>query len=468
MRRLVAVAGLLPVLLGATGCRLVRSLIDTQPVVEVRREEYARPVNVVGGRAVLYESSLPEGDPDPDLALLLQHAPLLVQGAADGSDYDPSSDEIGTPHLSKALGVSIDTSCPSLFGRVEKETVGAREAFQLVYVFWYPRRPVGVVQKGEIDGGVFRVTLDAAGRPAVYEFAQTCGCLHGVFVRENVEAWAAEEFHGVEDGKRHFTERHAVGGHDWVVRDVVAGVEPAVRPVVFLSAGGHECVALQTTEVVIGFPDCDRRRADIRPYDDLTRLPVDGESGRTASMFDDEGKVRGACRSREEAVFSDLDHPGWPRHLDRMRIMWDECDWNDPRLLETYLRLPRGFQEPQAVASRLGGTGAAPAEEPLPSEVVDALRDGKPVALFFTHRLCSGCKAVEEEVIPSPSVVRAREGWTWLEVELQDEAGRSLANRYRVDATPTLVALDRNGVEQRRIVGISTVRQFEEALGQRP
>ena len=148
--------------------------------------------------------------------------------------------------------------------------------------------------------------------------------------------------------------------------------------------------------------------------------------------------------------------------------MWDECDWNDPRLLETYLRMPRDFQEPQAVASRLDGTGVAPAEGPLPSEIVDALRAGKPVALFFTHRLCSGCKVVEQEVIPSPAVVHAREGWTWMDVQLQDEAGRDLANRYRVDATPTLVALDRNGVEQRRVVGISTVRQFEEALGQRP
>ncbi len=469
MGRIAVVALVLPVVLGTTGCKFLRSMIDTQPIVEVRREEYARPAAVVGGRATVYRPSTAPDDASADLARLRENAPILVQGNGSEGDYDPTSDEIGTPRLASrpdgGYSVSIDTAQPRFYGRVERETVGGKEVPQLVYVFWYPRRPVGVVQKGDIDGGILRVTLDAAGRPAVYEYTQTCGCLHGVFVREHVEAWAAEEFRDVDCGKRRFTERHAAAGHDWVVRDVVDGVGAPVRPVVFVSAGSHECVALQTTEVVTGFPGCATREAVLRPYEELTELPVDG---RTASMFDANGLVWGAQRPREESFFSDLDHPGWPRCLDRVRISWDESDWNDPRLLETFLRIPRRFQEPAATAARLDGSPAPVAPDTVPPEVAEALRAGRPVALFFTHPMCGGCQEVEKEVLPTPEVTKAREGWSWIEVGLQEESGRQLASHYRVDGTPTLIALDQQGVERRRVVGISTVRQFQETLGARP
>lgn len=469
MRRFALVALVLLAALGAAGCRFLRSMVDTQPVVEVRREEYARPADIVGGHATVYRVASAVDGASADLALLHRHAPVLVQGTDEEAGYDPAADRIGTPRLKKdAHGgyvVSIDTTQPRFYGRVERETIAGKEFPQLVYVFWFPRRPVGVVQKGDIDGGILRVTLDAAGRPAVYEYAQTCGCLHGVFVREHLEAWAAEEFHQVEQGKRRFTERRSPVGHDWVVRDVVAGVDTSVRPVVFVSAGSHECVALQTTEVVIGFPDCAAREAVLRPYEDLMALPVDGG---TASMFDANGLVWGAQRPREESIFPDLDHPGWPRRLDRVRIDWDESDWNDPRLLETFLRIPRRFQEPSAAAARLDGTEVPVAAGPLPPQVAEALRAGRPVALFFTHPMCGGCQEVEREILPTPEVTKAREGWSWIEVGLQEASGRDLASRYGVDGTPTLIVLDRQGVERRRVVGISTVRQFQEALGARP
>ena len=43
-----------------------------------------------------------------------------------------------------------------------------------------------------------------------------------------------------------------------------------------------------------------------------------------------------------------MDHPGWPRHLDKVKMHWDEVDWIDPVLLETHLRLPEHIVDESA------------------------------------------------------------------------------------------------------------------------
>ena len=70
-------------------------------------------------------------------------------------------------------------------------------------------------------------------------------------------------------------------------------------------------------------------------------------------MFNDEGLVWGARRKGEEKLFTNLNHGGWPRRLNAMKVHWDEESWNDPALLAKFLRLPRKITDPRAGAAAL-------------------------------------------------------------------------------------------------------------------
>lgn len=458
---------------GTVGCGVVRSFINTQPVVEHAAADYRTPEAIVGAHATVYRPEIDASVPLRERDLLSRFAPVLVQGtlAPGADDYPVASDAIGTPRLTRSadagFSVAIDTAQPAMFARMEHQIVKGRELPALVYVFWFPRRPAGSVQQGEVDGGVLRVTLDAAGRRAIYEYSQTCGCLHGVFVGESVEAWAAEEFQRPEDGKLRCSEHDVDGKKDWVVRDLVFGLDPAARPVLFVSAGAHECVAIQTTELVRNLTGFAASAYELRPYDELTRLPVAGEVETHASLFNADGLVWGGKRGREEVLFADLDHPGWPRHLDHMKISWDESDWRDPGLLDRFLRLPSRMIEAEATteSAPVPPAGAsAEASAPLPAPVRDALHRGKPVAILVTHKLCGGCRKVEREVLPTPEVRQAQQGWTWLDARLNEPGGEEIGAHFRVDMTPTLILLDRDGSVRQRINGIARVEQFVQAL----
>jgi hypothetical protein len=249
--------------------------------------------------------------------------------------------------------VGIATNTPVLYGTTAKVQVRGVELTQLVYVFWYPRHPVGLVEKGDIDGGVLRVTLDAAGRPAVYEFVMGCGCWHGVFVGEHVENWAESEFPEKLPKKKWCVEQTVENEDDWKVRDIVLGAHKGRRPVIFMSTGRHECLAIQTEEAVQGLAALAGKTYALDQYDALEHLPVPGTSDKTASMFNSEGLVWGARRKGEEKLFSNLNHGGWPRRLNAMKVHWDEESWNDPALLSKFLRLPQKITDPRAAATAL-------------------------------------------------------------------------------------------------------------------
>ena len=70
-------------------------------------------------------------------------------------------------------------------------------------------------------------------------------------------------------------------------------------------------------------------------------------------MFNSDGLVWGAQRKKEEKFFSDLNHGGWPRRLDAMKIHWDQEMWNDPNLMDKFLRLPAKIADKSASAGAL-------------------------------------------------------------------------------------------------------------------
>lgn len=343
-----------------SGCamteKVAKSMVNTQKVVTYKDADYADPVKIVGEHAVVYS---PAADAT-STGLLAAYAPIVVQELEGPKDeaYPRDSDEIGAPELTALAGQSysvlINTKKPVLYSSIETTHVYGAEMQQLVYVFWYPRHPVGLVEKGDIDGGVLRITLDAAQRPAVYEFVGACGCFHGVFVGENVESEAQNEYKKLVQGKKRFVERDVDNEDDWRVRDLVHnGAQPS-RPVVFMSAGKHQCVAIQTTDRVTNLKGFEAREYRMEEYGNLDHLPVtNGSQSETASMFNPQGLIWGGQRKGEEKVFSKLDHGGWPRRLSAMKIHWDQESWNDKDLLEKYLRLPHAMvhQQPSSKKS---------------------------------------------------------------------------------------------------------------------
>ena len=122
-----------------------------------------------------------------------------------------------------------------MYCRVEQAQVYDQKLKQLVYVWWYPSRPVGSIEKGQIDGNILRITLDHKNTPIVFEYSQTCGCYHGVFVSEKLEQTAKEQFQESLPSKRFAIEQTQSEKADWVIRDLIK-VHPNQRLFVYVSA----------------------------------------------------------------------------------------------------------------------------------------------------------------------------------------------------------------------------------------
>ena len=345
-----------------SGCGITQSVarhfVNTQPEVTVKQKDYDEPLKIVGGHAQVYVP--PKYPEDQNNNLLVRYTPIIVQGIEpdDKIEYPADSDLLGQPELASTenngYSISINTEKPVVYASVNKVKAQGADLKQLIYVFWYPRHPVGMVEKGDIDGGVLRITLDAANRPSIYEYVMACGCWHGVFVSEHIEAWAQEALNTKDKGKKYFVERAAEGDDDWKVRDIIMDAANSGRPVIFLSAGKHQCVAIQPETYVMGLHVSTGKPYALLDSAKLEQLPVVGSNpAKTASMFNPEGLVWGAQRKGEEKMFNKLDHGGWPRRLDAMKIHWDEESWNDDTLLDKFLRVPAKIAAADSVAVAL-------------------------------------------------------------------------------------------------------------------
>ncbi len=454
------IVGILVSFLG--GCSgLVKGLVDTQPRSSLSADDLEHPERVVNGRAIGYFPLGKRAQEDADTIDqdIVRYAPVIVQGFQPTdrkrASYPVTDDAIGSPYL--AAGgerVRVNTDRPELYWRIEHAEVEGQPLKQLVYVFWYPRRPVGTIETGSIDGGVLRITLDTDGRPAVYEYAQTCGCYHGVFVSADVERNAQRQFSTIEKHREHAVEPPITGKDDWVVRDVI-DARPGTRPVLFVSTGKHFLVDIASLE-----PDRVRsivgeqaRGYRLAAYDTLEAVPVSG--GGKGSIFNAEGLVKGAKRKGEELVLGDLDHPGWPRRLDKMHIHWDKEEWSDPTLLAQHLRLPESVIKHQA-RTATGPAGDAPRRE---SRLVSVSRHQsvrKPHAsgtsdgacsrqlLLFTDARCNGCQLTKEIIKDSDKIRDALGDWSLTIIDTSTEEGARLAAEHRVSLVPTIVGVENN------------------------
>ncbi|NUM34901.1 MAG: thioredoxin fold domain-containing protein [Candidatus Brocadiae bacterium] len=451
------------------GCTsVVKGLVNTQPKVEFKEEDYEKPEVIVQGDAVFYnleEQNTEISDPD-----LRKYAPVVVQGfqkkqnTDDQYSYSYWADGIGSPFLTQdGSSVGVDTQKPALFCRIEYAEVLGTKLKQLVYVFWYPERPVGTLETGKVDGNILRITLDASGYPSIFEYSQTCGCFHGTFVANHLESWAMEEFGKPIEGKSYVVEKKALGKTDWLVRDLIT-VFPEARPVLFISAGSHFCHAIRFSHQVKNDSSYKSYRYQLRPYDSLTRVPRQG--GDNASIFNEEGLVIGGKRWKEEIFMSSLKNPGWPRHLDKTLIHWDESQWTDPKLIENHLRLPKQIisTEKKEIQAHLVAKKQANSNTLVPEEVCKVCDTGKPYLLIFTHSSCVACRSFKKDILPLAQVQRVLKRCNCILLDVSEEKNRLLADRYRVDITPTFIAFDKDARETKRGYHLNTAEKFIEFL----
>lgn len=99
-----------------------------------------------------------------------------------------------------------------------------------------------------------------------------------------------------------------------------------------------------------------------------------------------------------------------------------------------------------------------------------ARRTGKPIMYDFTAEWCAPCHQLDEAVFRDPrlaAMINARFIPVRVTDRMQEEGRNSpevaaLQQRYSVRAFPTVVFVDRNGVERGRMEGFGGVRKFEQ------
>lgn len=331
---------LLPFALGvASWQQATRELFATPfPELPVRGERIryvpagAMPAETVAGLVNPPTSvalRMPVVTPERARQLLAQHAPVLIVDTVDGND------RIGALTWRASVQgatLAINTYDPVAYVRVAWTQFNGAAALQLVYTFWFPARPAAHrldLVAGHLDAVVWRVTLDAAGRPLVYDSIHACGCFHMFFPTERVRERPAPR-----DGEGPLDE-------SLFVPQVLYSPAADERVMVFLGAHDHniERVGIDTNTPAPGIP--------YRLLDEnlLRALPVPAAAGGgSRSVFGPDGLVPGTERA-ERFVFWPMGVPSagqmrqWGHHA---TAFVGRRHFDDPHLFDRYFSLAPG------------------------------------------------------------------------------------------------------------------------------
>lgn len=256
---------------------------------------------------------LPQADARQLDALFARHAPWLrVEQAG-------PSDRIGSPYYGADGSRRFNDQQPRLYQHSSWSQLDGRWYLQLVYQFWFSQRPKPHaldLYGGELDGLLWRVTLDRQGNALLYDSIHPCGCWHSFYL----PAGSALRFHQPKDEETRLVHRLRLDGTQ--------------AATLWLSAGEHSLVWV------------DARRPPYPPLayqrDALDRLRQLAHPQGRRSLYAGDGLVPGSERLERWLLWpSGVRSPGamrqWGRHA---TAFIGRAHFDDPHLLERYFTRP--------------------------------------------------------------------------------------------------------------------------------
>ncbi len=262
---------------------------------------------------VLHEDGLglPQTDAQQLDALFTRHAPWLKIAQASRSD------RIGSPHYRPDGSRAFNPLQARLYQHSSWSQLNGRWHLQLIYQFWFSQRPKPNaldLYGGELDGLLWRVTLDRQGKALLYDSIHPCGCWHSFYLPADSPLRLRQH---ADEEARH-SQRLDFNGD--------------TAPTLWLSAGEHR----------LHWVDARRSRYPTllyqrRPLDQLRQLPhPQGQR----SLYGTDGLVPGSERLERWLLWpSGVVSPGamrqWGTHA---TAFIGRAHFDDPHLLERYFQ----------------------------------------------------------------------------------------------------------------------------------
>jgi len=120
-----------------------------------------------------------------------------------------------------------------------------------------------------------------------------------------------------------------------------------------------------------------------------------------------------------------------------------------------------------AIALTVATSSATPAAPPAIDDAIkQAAAAHRPLVIEFYTTWCGPCQIFDKGVLPLAEVQRAIGDVVFVRYDADTPLGREVAARYRIDAYPTFVVLDRHGVETLRRRGGLSEQAFLELVGE--
>jgi hypothetical protein len=161
-------------------------------------------------------------------------APLVIQQVA-GSDPVPELDAFGIPSTAQTQS--------AVYFRRDRVLIHGRAHGQFTYFWGYP--PGTAAQTaGPVPRQGVRITLDAAGRPVIWEILSDSSGARILFVAQSLETAAAAQFGKARPGRRYSVEGDLAAAPDTVVAGLVDDGPVPMGPIVYLFAGSRDASAV--------------------------------------------------------------------------------------------------------------------------------------------------------------------------------------------------------------------------------
>jgi hypothetical protein len=260
---------------------------------------------------------LPQADPLQLAALFARHAPWLKV------EQGSRADRLGSPVFTANGQRGFDRQATQVFQHLGWSRLNGRWHLQLIYQFWFSHRPKPHaldIYGGELDGLLWRVTLDKHGQALLYDSIHPCGCWHSFFLPADSPLHARDQWQQPTELEQRTVRRIGNNGTQ--------------APTLWLSAGEHSLLWV------------DGRRSHYpamlylqSPLNDLRQLPH--PQGRQ-SLYGDDGLVAGSERLERWLLWpSGVVAPGsmrqWGQHA---TAFVGRAQFDDPGLLERYFAAP--------------------------------------------------------------------------------------------------------------------------------